>query len=102
MISPQENRLILDVVEQLQKYENAQCVIVTSDTNGPAKSERHLLEEHFTDAGIAIIHLIAFSGPRVTQTLIQSGKLCPYHILIFGRKQKAAEFLNTHESDLRC
>ena len=99
---PPETMLILHVVEQLKKYENAQCVIVTSDVNGRVKSQDHSLEKHLTDAEIAMILLFEASGPTVSESLTQIGKLCPQHILIFEKQQNAAEFLKTHESHLRC
>ena len=89
-------------MEQLKKYENAQCVIVTSDVLGRVKSQDHSLEKHLTDAEMAMILLFAASGPTVSESLTQIGKLCPHHILIFEKQQNAAEFLKTHESHLRC
>ena len=89
-------------MEQLKKYENAQCVIVTSDVLGRVKSQDHSLEKHLTDAEIAMILLFEASGPTVSESLTLIGKLCPQHILIFEKQQNAAQFLKTHESHLRC
>ena len=89
-----EKRLILDVVKQLQNFENAQSVTVISD-----KAEAHLLEDHLFHNNIALILFDAASAPG--ELLIQSGEICPYLIMIFERKQDAVEFLETHDSDLR-
>ena len=89
-----ENKLILDVVQQLQNYENAQSVIVISD-----KSKINLLEEHLFSNDIALTLFDAASVPGVFLT--QSGEICPYLMMIFETKQNAVDFLETHDTYLR-
>ena len=89
-----ETPLISYVFNRLLSEEHAQHVVFMDGGNTHSVQDEILFSSD--------IALITFGASNISgNAVLQAGKMCPYHVLYFVRRNNASDFLNKHEMNLR-
>ena len=88
--------LILDVMGNLAREENAKCAIMVDEGGQYAVHQRSHYEENESLA------LTLFKASDATgESLAQSGKFCPFYVTHFQSSKKALQFLDINTGNIR-
>ena len=88
--------LILDVMGNLAKEENAKCVILVDEGGQYAVHQRSHYEENESLA------LTLFMASDATgESFALSGKFCPFYIMDFQNSEHALQFLDFNTDNIR-
>ena len=88
--------LILDVMENLAREENAKCAIMVDEGRQYAVHQRSQYEDN---ESLALTLFKASDGTG--ESLAQSGKFCPFYVMNFQSSKKALQFLDINTGNIR-